>query len=250
MQNFKTKVRALARRSGYDIYRVGEVWRRVEPEQLKRFLQHFAVDCVFDVGANEGQYGRALRSLGFQGLILSFEPVPEAAAAVRKLAAEDHAWEVFEIALDSKVRETHFNVMQGNQFSSLNTPRSSDIGSIAAQNVVSRSMSIRTATLDEQFAALRQQFDFKRPFLKMDTQGNDVEIVKGASKVLPNFVGLQSELSLEPLYEGIPDFAQAIAFYKSQGFKPSAIVPNNEGHFPDLLEVDCIMYNAAVASVR
>jgi hypothetical protein len=30
--------------------------------------------------------------------------------------------------------------------------------------------------------------------------------------------------------------------YTALGFVLSALVPNNGGHFPDLLEIDCIMY--------
>src|SRR6185503_14223092 len=57
------------------------------PEQthLRRLLAHLDVDCVFDVGANTGQYAEMLRRrAGFRGRIVSFEPIPEAASEVRR----------------------------------------------------------------------------------------------------------------------------------------------------------------------
>ena len=45
------------------------------------------------------------------------------------------------------------------------------------------------------------------------------------------------------LYDGIPDLAQAISFFRDQGFELSAFAPNNEGTFPILLETDCIFIN-------
>jgi hypothetical protein len=39
------------------------------------------------------------------------------------------------------------------------------------------------------------------------------------------------------------DFREAIALYESCGFTLSSFVPNNEGHFPILVETDCIMIN-------
>ena len=52
-----------------------------EEQHLKRFFAHFDIDCVFDVGANVGQYATALRDrVGFRGQIISFEPNPATAA--------------------------------------------------------------------------------------------------------------------------------------------------------------------------
>ncbi len=62
--------------------------------------------------------------------------------------------------------------------------------------------------------------------------------------MLREFIGLQSELSIKRLYADTPDFVEALAYYRSQGFELSAFVPNNLGHFPVLLETDCIMYRA------
>jgi hypothetical protein len=55
---------------------------------------------------------------------------------------------------------------------------------------------------------------------------------------------LQSELSYHPIYDGASGFAEALQVYEAGGFRLSALVPNTAGHFPDLHEVDCILYRA------
>ena len=56
-----------------------------------------------------------------------------------------------------------------------------------------------------------------------------------------HFVGLQSELAIKRIYERSLDFREALTFYQSLGFELSALIPNNAGHFPVLIEIDCIM---------
>lgn len=77
---------------GLHVARRGSSWQLVEPDQLRRFLTSFGVDCVFDVGANEGQYATMLRSIGYSGLIISFEPNPIVAAIARLRASRDRLW--------------------------------------------------------------------------------------------------------------------------------------------------------------
>ena len=48
-------------------------------------LPYLKVDCVFDVGANNGQYAQILRKhADYQGRIISFEPIPSAADPLPK----------------------------------------------------------------------------------------------------------------------------------------------------------------------
>jgi hypothetical protein len=114
-------------------------------------------------------------------------------------------------------------------------------------NKVLSTVEVETSTVAKQFEIYQARLGFKRPFIKMDTQGHDLEVAKGAGDTLREFVGLQSELAIQRIYANAPSYQESLAYYESQGFVLSALVPNNEGHFPDLIEIDCIMYNQPAA---
>jgi FkbM family methyltransferase len=241
--SFKRKVANLLEKvSGNLVVPPHELHLAYERQHLKKLFEYCAVDCVFDVGANRGQYAKMLReNVGFRGDIISFEPIPQLAADMRKAAASDDRWYVEEVALDSEAGAICFNVMASDQFSSLHRPEASQPVQFSASNRIVESISVMRSTVAIQLEKYRSKLKFLRPFLKMDTQGNDLEVVKGAADTLAIFVGLQSELAIERLYAGTMDFADTIAAYVDRGFSLSALVPNNAGHFPRLVEIDCIM---------
>jgi FkbM family methyltransferase len=215
------------------------IWER---RHLRRLLRHYDVDCVFDVGANYGQYAQMLRRAGrYTGWIVSFEPIPAAAAALRAQAASDPKWIIEEVAVGTRDGVETFNIMKSSQFSSLSVPRHDEVGMFRELNRVVDSVSVKTETLDTAFARLRQRLHFRRPFLKLDTQGYDTAIVSHAGAALAEFVGLQSELAVKKLYTDSQDFRDTLTLYEARGFALSALVPNNAGHFPRLVEIDCIM---------
>jgi FkbM family methyltransferase len=214
------------------------------PEQnhLRRLLDYLEVDCVFDVGANTGQYAQMLRhKAGYKGRIISFEPIPEAADEVRRKASRDPLWTVEEIALADIPGTRTFNVMAASEFSSLGDPKADDVANLAHLNRTVRRIMVEAETLATALPRLWQQHGFRRPFLKMDTQGFDLAVLRGAGDLLTRFVGFQSELSVRKIYEQAADFRDALTYYQSLGFDISAFVPNNAGHFPALIEIDCIM---------
>lgn len=215
---------------------------RQEYDHLGRLLPRLGVDCVFDVGANEGQYARMLRrKAGFRGLILSYEPNPAAARVLRRAARGDPLWHVEEIALAESEEAREFNVMADAQFSSLSAPRHDETALFREANRVIETVRLTTGTLASAFARLKAAHGFRRPFLKMDTQGSDLAVFRGGAPIIAAFVGLQSELSVRPLYADAVDFREALSEYEAAGFRLSAFVPNNAGHFPELVEIDCIM---------
>ena len=222
-----------------------ELYHYFEAEHLRKVFERFAVDCVFDVGANTGQHAVVLRrDVGFNGLIVSFEPLPAAAAQLRRRAADDPNWIVEELALSTADGEQELNIMRGSQFSSLSRPRHDESDRFANANDVVATAPVRTETLATAYARLHARHGFARPFLKLDTQGYDVRIVEAGRSVLGHFVGLQSELAVKRLYDDSSDFREALAVYEDCGFELSAFVPNSPSHFPRLIEVDCIMLRA------
>jgi FkbM family methyltransferase len=233
---------------GVNLVRRGSSWKWFEAEHLDRFLRAFAIDCVFDVGANVGQYGLTLRDIGFSGLIISFEPNPAAFAALLEASSSDKKWIAQNIALDETKKTAIFNVMANSEFSSLHEPDHSGTAQFHELNTVSQRISLETETLDSLFGRLQEHHGFSRPFLKMDTQGHDLKIIRGAETVLKNFIGLQSELSFTQIYADQPSAFEALQHYTSRNFQLTALVQNNHGYFPNLSEMDCIMYNRAFFS--
>jgi len=57
---------------------------------------------------------------------------------------------------------------------------------------------------------LQEKYRFNRPFLKMDTQGHNIAVARGADPYLKNFIGLQRELALTTLYKDQPNFNDAL----------------------------------------
>jgi len=213
-----------------------------EQQTLQKLFEFLKVDCVFDVGANAGQYASMLRKrVGYRGLIISCEPIPHLATHLRSLSVNDKNWYVEEVAISSRNGTTEFNVMQSDQFSSLGTPFHADASGFESLNKVAQRISVRAETLCSLYQRMSRKYGYSNPFLKMDTQGHDVAIVCAAGPCLSKFVGLQSELAVKKLYQESVDFRDAIGIYESRGFELTAFVPNNMGHFPRLLETDCIM---------
>jgi hypothetical protein len=164
------------------------------------------------------------------------------AAVLAERAARDPLWSVATLALDREAGPAPFNVMASSVFSSLHRPAGDQPEIFSAANAVTREIQVMRATLATELPAWRDKLGFSRPFLKMDTQGNDLAVFQGAGDAVREFVGLQSELTYSHLYDGAAGFAETLAAYTARGFRLSAFVPNTAGHFPDLNEVDCIMY--------
>jgi len=214
-----------------------------ERVHLRRFFAYFGVDCVFDVGANEGQYATMLReAVGFKGPIISYEPIPEIAEALKAKSSVDRSWYVESLALDREPGPAMFNVMVGSQCSSFRKPSADQLGFFDEWNVVREEVEVMRTTIAAELPRWEAKLGFRRPYLKMDTQGNDLAVVEGAGDTLSTFVGLQSELAIRKLYEGAVGFAETIEAYRAKGFELSALVPNNAGTFPVLVEIDCVMF--------
>lgn len=200
-----------------------------------------------DVGANVGQYRDFLRlHVGYKGWIASYEPVPEAPVpeAYEKLlnrSQDDTRWRVFQMALGSSHGTAMFNVSIASTLSSFHKPDFSESAHASQKRQTLKEIEVAVDTVDRQLPGLLQALPAKQPYLKMDTQGYDLEVVRGAEQSLNQFVGLQFEGSVVPLYQGMPPFTTMLTSLNDRGFVLSDMFPVTKDRSLRLIEFDCVM---------
>lgn len=238
---------AVMRRLGYTVVPNWQIRHFAQGEYLKALFAHLRIDCVFDVGANQGQYGTFLRQhIGYRGQIVSFEPNRDCLHALEMKAKADGRWRVEPYALGRVEGTAAFNVMAGSQFSSFLTPDHSRVNTFSNKNRVVEELDVEVRTLDRVAPDILSTMKSVAPYLKLDTQGFDLEVVAGGASVIDRFCALQTEASVVPIYQGAADMAESIHRFQSLGFELSGIFPNNPQHFPRAIEFDCHLVNHRV----
>ena len=191
--------------------------------QLNRLLEHFCIDLVLDVGANRGQYAAELRSHGYAGGIVSFEPLAAAHASLTLAARGTAHWIVApRMALGDAEGEIQIHVA-GNSLSSsiLDMLPAHERAAPGSAYVASEAVPLRR--LDG--AAGEFFIGSTRVLLKIDTQGYEDRVLTGAAGLLDRVTAIQTELSLVPLYAGQLLFDEMRERIEALGFVLFAIFP-------------------------
>jgi FkbM family methyltransferase len=222
MRRIKTVTQRALRASGYELRRYS-VARKDETvytqrRHLLRFLSERRVNVVLDVGANAGQYARGLRDLGYQGRIVSFEPLSEAFAALQKAAAIDEDWKCLNLALgDVDLEGAEFHVSGFSESSSLLPINDRHIKALPA-SACRRTESVRVARLDSLRSEILRPDD--SVWLKLDVQGFEKNVLLGATETLAQVQFIDTELSLVALYDGQPLLCEMVELIQAKGFEP------------------------------
>lgn len=194
-------------------------------DRLRHLLDHHRIEVVLDVGANVGQFGESLRGLGFQGKIISFEPIADAASELQRRARQDPDWEVHQIGLGDFDGPATINVARDSVFSSLLPATDYMTQRFEGHGSVVRTETVQIRKLDTLMGDRLNGVDRLRLMLKLDTQGYDLHVVRGAQTLMNAVALLQAELSVVPIYEGMPPCWEAIQAFMHLGFKPAAMYP-------------------------
>jgi FkbM family methyltransferase len=244
----KDSVLKVSRSLGYDIVPLREMKERDFALHLRELLARLKVDCVLDVGANVGQYHDFLRDKVFyDGSIISFEPVSRHVEALRERSRADRDWHIEGYALGSRDGSMPINVMVSDQFSSFLEPDHDRVKEIAELNTPRHTETVTVRTLDVVLPLLQQRIGFERPYLKIDTQGFDIEVLRGAGDSLPAVKALQTEASIIGIYKGMPQYIDTLRYLDERGFDITGLYPVSRDSALRLVEFDCVMINRTVA---
>lgn len=219
---FRNLVQRACRRFGWEVQRVENA--NTERQILRRVLELTGADVALDVGANTGQFGDLLLEVGFKGTLISFEAIPEVhAQLVRHAQRRSSSWRVAPCAaLGSERGQLELNIAANSVSSSVLPMRQIHVDSAPGSHYVSR-RTVSVERLDELAAGFI--LPSANVFIKVDTQGYELEVLKGATGLWSRTSALQLELSLVPLYDQAPTLAGMITYMASMGFDLFGMVP-------------------------
>ena len=211
------------RRLGYELHPYDpEPVPAAEDMQRARLLASERIDLLLDVGANEGQYAVRMRRAGFGGRITSFEPLSAAFAALERRAAADPRWAARRLALSDADGRAEIHVAGNSTSSSLLDMGERHLAS-APQSAYVGSEQVDTVRLDSLWDELSS--DGERVFLKLDVQGFEMHVLRGAERALGQLRGVQAELALAHLYEGDSPWRAVVDHLEARGFELAGVEP-------------------------
>ena len=241
------RIRESVRRRGFDLVRYPHPGSL--GAHLRVLFDRLGVDCVVDVGAHRGEYARFLRDLGYRGAIHSFEPVPASFEHLAARFAADAGWTGHAAALGDRDGELVIQVMREATFSSSHRPteyareRFGDATSVEERLTVPvrRLDGVLDDLLSADGEAAGAGPDEPTIFLKLDTQGSELDVLAGAGDRLDRVAALQAELPLKPVYEGVPALWEVLPHLRELGFEVSGLFPVSiDRRDLALVEVDCV----------
>ena len=229
----------MLRRTGFELSRFS-----VEQSENARFismLRTHNVNLIFDVGANAGQFGVLLRKIGFDGKIISFEPLSDAREILLNISKNDPLWQIaLQTVIGEENGEIEIQIAGNSQSSSVldmldtHVRAAPDSKYIGKEKVPLRKLdSIAPDYMDSNSIA----------FIKIDTQGYETQVMNGAKKLMSQIVGLQVEISLVPLYKGQCLFDEMLKKLKNDGFELWSIsTVFSDPNTAQLLQVDATFF--------
>ncbi len=72
-------------------------------------------------------------------------------------------------------------------------------------------------------------------------QGFDLEALHGAGVVIEQLLAMQSEVSVQPIYDGMPNMNTALESFHKISFKITGLYPVTRDTELGIIEFDCVM---------
>jgi FkbM family methyltransferase len=202
-----TLIKKVLALTGVGVYRLSIQKRNREAWMIEKNYR-----TVIDIGANVGQFATEIRAILPNTKIISFEPLPDCFSKLKEIAANDKNMFCFNFAIGENNEVLSLNINQSSATSSLlrssnylknNFPESDTVDTIQ----------VPVKTLDSLNLELNEP-----TLLKIDVQGYEKSVLKGALKSLPFIDTVLVELSFFELYEGQPLFDEVYAILKENNF--------------------------------
>lgn len=191
--------------------------------QLKEAIRTHNINLVIDVGACDGGFCRSLRGLiGYDGQIISFEPCKDTFEKLCVNMKSDSRWRGFNLGISDSDGFARLNTYDRRDFNSVLNLRDADARNYDLDLSKKGVEEIRLRTIDSMWDEIVQAVKDPCVFLKTDTQGHDLAVIRGAQARLTNISGFQCEVPAIEIYDGMTSMPDMIKFLGSLGYVPTA----------------------------
>lgn len=166
----------------------------------------FVPEQIFDVGAYCGEFARLCRNVWPRAGLTCFEVLPHRVQELRNWCTQDGNAIVIESLLGAEIKSAvPFHEMEtASSVFEEHIPQVEPVNSYPMQ------------TID---AVLRTHIGLKAPaFLKLDVQGYELEVLKGAREALSHICVILAEVNLIDIHKGVPLLDEVILFLRDKGF--------------------------------
>lgn len=182
------------------------------------------INCVLDVGANIGQFGRFLRKEGFSGTLISFEPIASVYAELSRAIAKEPNWYCRRTALGDTDGNAEINISKNLVSSSFLRAKSWSIEIEEGIAEVEREL-VPLNRLETIWSELPLNTQNTSIMLKIDVQGFELRVLGGLGERLSEIKLVLLEASLVPVYDEEPKFEDVIRKLRETGLHPVWIGP-------------------------
>jgi FkbM family methyltransferase len=204
---------------GLQIRRVDRGVSYVDPyvEQC-RLLEKHRVEVIFEVGAADGRDCLRFAELFPTAQVHAFEPVPASFSKLQeRIVTAENRIKIVNVALSDTLGTATFNLAQWDDASSLF--QANQTGSTFDEYSMAREIiEVKTDTIDNYCQTVGID---RIDLLKMDAQGAELNILKGAKNTLSKspIPLIYSEVSFLNLYEGGAPFDVLTTYLRTHGYQ-------------------------------
>jgi FkbM family methyltransferase len=193
-------------------------------EDYNRLLANNNIDLIFDVGANIGQYASETLKYGYSGKIISFEPMSKEHAILLEKSKDHPQWKVAsQMAIGNEDGFIEINISENSESSSILDLKDYTLANSPTTKFVGKEK-VRISKVDSIYDQYAE--GAKNVFLKIDVQGYEEHVLKGASDALKKIRGLHLEFSLIPLYKEEKTMLDILKIVYDYGFEPNYFIPH------------------------
>ena len=193
---------------------------------------------LIDAGASFGSFTTSVAKHHRIGRALLVEPLTERCAQLRATFSEP-VFTVCQQALADFDGQADFNVFDFDYASSLHAFPTDKAALFAGLELgQQRKLPVTVGTLDVLLE--RENITGSIELLKMDVQGGELNVLKGAQRSLERVWSIWCEVAFEELYENAATFQQIYDFLVHSGFVLQAIGEATHGIHQEVLQVDVL----------